>query len=63
VATMRVPFTTSGGALVVSASIGIALSQPHQSQAALLAAADRALYAAKGHGRDGYAINGEDVAY
>ena len=48
VATMRAPFMTSCGALAVSASIGIALSQPDQSQAALLAAADRALYAAKG---------------
>ena len=63
VATMRAPFMTSGGALAVSASIGIALSQPDQSQAALLAAADSALYAAKGQGRDGYAINGEDAAY
>jgi diguanylate cyclase (GGDEF)-like protein/PAS domain S-box-containing protein len=62
VATMRAPFMTGGGALAVSASIGVALSRPDQSQEALLAAADSALYAAKGRGRDGYAMNGDDAA-
>ena len=53
---MRAPFATSSGLLSVSASVGIALSMPGQDQEALLAAADSALYAAKGSGRDGYAL-------
>lgn len=53
---MRVPFRTSAGQVAVSTSVGVALSQPRQAQEQLLAAADSALYAAKGKGRDGYAF-------
>ncbi|WP_229451931.1 sensor domain-containing diguanylate cyclase [Massilia niastensis] len=64
VAAMRAPFATSKGAVQASTSIGVALStsvgiplsQPRHSQEQLLAAADSALYAAKGKGRDGYAV-------
>nr|WP_229516867.1 diguanylate cyclase [Massilia oculi] len=51
---MRVPFITSAGPVRVSTSVGVALSQPRQAQEALLVAADSALYAAKGQGRNGY---------
>ncbi|UVW27376.1 diguanylate cyclase domain-containing protein [Massilia sp. H6] len=53
---MRLSFDTSAGPVAVSTSVGLALSQPHQTQEQLLAAADSALYAAKGKGRDGYAF-------
>ena len=53
---MRLPFDTSAGQVAVSTSVGLALSQPLQTQEQLLAAADSALYAAKGKGRDGYAF-------
>lgn len=56
---MRSPFMTGAGPLQVSASVGIALSRPGQDQEGLLAAADSALYAAKGRGRDGYAVHDE----
>ncbi|MGH8856290.1 MAG: diguanylate cyclase domain-containing protein, partial [Telluria sp.] len=56
VESMRVPFPTSAGPVQASTSVGIALSQPRQAQEQLLAAADSALYAAKGKGRDGYAF-------
>ena len=56
---MRSPFVTGAGPLQVSASVGIALSRPGQDQEGLLAAADSALYAAKGRGRDGYAVYDE----
>lgn len=53
---MRVPFRTSAGLVQSSTSVGVALSQPRQTQEQLLAAADSALYAAKGKGRNGYAF-------
>lgn len=53
---MRTPFCTSAGLVQVSTSVGVALSMPKQNQEQLLAAADSALYAAKGKGRDGYAF-------
>ena len=53
---MRLPFGTSAGPVAVSTSVGLALSQPLLTQEQLLAAADSALYAAKGKGRDGYAF-------
>ncbi len=53
---MRLPFRTSAGLVQASTSVGLALSQPRQTQEQLLAAADSALYAAKGKGRDGYAF-------
>lgn len=56
VASMRVPIETSKGLVHASSSVGIALSKPDQTQEQLLAAADSALYAAKGQGRDGYAV-------
>ena len=56
VESMRVPFLTSAGELAVSTSVGVALSRPRQTQEQLLAAADSALYAAKGKGRNGYAF-------
>ena len=56
VESMRVPFRTSAGLVRASTSVGLALSEPRQAQEQLLAAADSALYAAKGKGRDGYAL-------
>lgn len=56
VESMRVPFRTSAGPVQASTSVGVALSQPQQLEEQLLAAADSALYAAKGKGRDGYAF-------
>lgn len=53
---MRAPFRTGAGPVQASTSVGVALSQPGQAQEQLLAAADTALYAAKGKGRDGYAF-------
>ena len=53
---MRQPFRTSAGPVQASTSVGVALSQPRQTQEQLLAAADSALYAAKGKGRNGYAF-------
>jgi len=53
---MRTPFRTSAGLVQASTSVGVALSVPKQTQEQLLAAADTALYAAKGKGRDGYAF-------
>jgi len=53
------PFATAQGPLVVTASVGIAVWQPNQSQEQLLAAADSALYTAKRRGRDGYAVYDE----
>ncbi|SFD21308.1 sensor domain-containing diguanylate cyclase [Massilia yuzhufengensis] len=53
---MRVPFRTSAGLVQASTSVGLALSQPRLEQEQLLAAADSALYAAKGQGRDGFAF-------
>jgi diguanylate cyclase (GGDEF)-like protein len=53
---MRTPFRTSAGLVQASTSVGVALSVPQQSQEQLLAAADSALYAAKGKGRNGYAF-------
>ena len=53
---MRLLFRTSAGLVKVTTSVGVALSQPRQSQEQLLAAADSALYAAKGKGRNGYAF-------
>ncbi len=53
---MRMPFRTSAGLVQASTSVGVALSTPRQDQEQLLAAADTALYAAKGKGRDGYAF-------
>ncbi|WP_373888984.1 diguanylate cyclase domain-containing protein [Massilia sp. ST3] len=62
VASMRVPIETSKGPIQASSSVGIALSQPNQGQEELLAAADTALYMAKGKGRDGYAVFDEDMS-
>ncbi|MEH6434843.1 diguanylate cyclase domain-containing protein [Massilia sp. DD77] len=62
VASMRVPIETSKGPIRASSSVGIALSQPNQGQEELLAAADSALYTAKGKGRDGYAVFDEDTS-
>lgn len=53
---MRAPFASGAGLLAVTASVGVALLHPGQDEEALLAAADRALYAAKGNGRDGYVV-------
>ncbi len=53
---MRTPFRTSAGLVQASTSVGVALSTPKQAQEQLLAAADSALYAAKGKGRNGYAF-------
>jgi diguanylate cyclase (GGDEF)-like protein/PAS domain S-box-containing protein len=54
---MRVPFQTSIGPVQASTSVGVALSEPNQQQGQLLAAADSALYVAKGQGRDGVAFS------
>lgn len=53
---MRTPFRTSNGLVQASTSVGVALSAPQMTQEQLLAAADGALYAAKGKGRDGFAF-------
>ena len=53
---VRTPFHTSAGPVRASTSVGVALSGPRMNQEELLAAADSALYAAKGKGRDGYAF-------
>lgn len=53
---MRVPFRTGAGLVQATTSVGVALSNPRQAQDGLLAAADGALYAAKGKGRNGYAF-------
>ena len=54
---LRGPFPIGGHQVVVSASIGIALSTPEQGRPAdLLHQADVAMYAAKKQGREGYAL-------
>jgi diguanylate cyclase (GGDEF)-like protein/PAS domain S-box-containing protein len=56
---VRQPFSTSAGTLMVTASIGIALFKGEgQSQDALLADADQALYEAKRQGRDRVVVQG-----
>ena len=56
VAAMRARFVLESGAAALSASAGIAFHDgtAEVSPAALIAAADRALYEAKAAGRDGY---------
>ncbi|MBA3779443.1 MAG: GGDEF domain-containing protein [Chloroflexi bacterium] len=52
---LRPPFSVRNGEMEIGASIGIALSEPGQSPAELLNAADLAMYAAK-NGTEGYVI-------
>ena len=56
-ACMRAPFLLEGRELVVTASIGVALTKGgHSSMDALLGAADQALYEAKQKGRDTWSL-------
>jgi diguanylate cyclase (GGDEF)-like protein/PAS domain S-box-containing protein len=56
---IRQPFMAGGGPLAVTTSVGIALyGGDGQTDEALLANADSALYAAKRKGRDGYTVHG-----
>ncbi|MDX1587838.1 MAG: diguanylate cyclase [Oleiphilaceae bacterium] len=50
------PFVWPGGTLPMSVSLGIALSEPGDSQTSLLKKADLALYQAKDAGRNNYQI-------
>lgn len=50
------PFVWSGGALPMSVSLGIALSEPGDNLTSLLKKADMALYQAKDAGRNNYQI-------
>lgn len=52
----RAPIEADEASITVTASIGIALSQPGTSGDELLRAADKALYEAKAAGRDGYRL-------
>ena len=55
---MRSPMQLDGSPVQVSTSVGLALLEPGDSDAAsLLRRADEALYAAKRAGRDRYAIS------
>ncbi|MFC3298092.1 PAS domain S-box protein [Arthrobacter agilis] len=57
---LREPIAVSGALIPVTISIGIALSVPGQSTAEqLLRASDDAMYAAKGSGRNQYAVHDE----
>lgn len=58
---LRLPFDTSIGPLAVTASVGIALFGGGQTQDALLADADQALYEAKRNGRDGYCVHASEA--
>ena len=52
----REPLIIAGRQLVISASIGVAISDGNDSVASLMKNADRALYQAKGKGRSGYQL-------
>jgi GGDEF domain-containing protein len=49
--TVQQPIRLAGQPVLPSLSIGVALSAPHDDAGSVLAAADRALYAAKAAGR------------
>ena len=53
---LRPPFDLSGGRVVTSASVGIALGGPTTRAPELLRDADLAMYRAKASGRNGYAV-------
>ena len=50
------PFALRGEKIALSVSVGAALSAPHDDADSLLANADRALYAAKAAGGDGWRL-------
>jgi diguanylate cyclase (GGDEF)-like protein len=57
VAALQAPFQVNGGDLVVTASIGIAMTmEPTATPDSLLQRADGALYAAKAQGRNRYEV-------
>jgi predicted signal transduction protein with EAL and GGDEF domain len=51
-AALRQPFAVDGRAMQITASLGVAVSAPGDTPAALLSRADQALYSAKRQGRD-----------
>ena len=58
---LRLPINVGDRDVVLSASIGIALAEPGNAPADLLAAADIAMYEAKSAGRDQYAVAAADA--
>ena len=58
---LRVPIPAGGRDVVVTASIGIAVAEPGNAPGDLLAAADIAMYQAKGGGKNRYVIASPDA--
>lgn len=61
VSTLRQPFVISGEEMFLSASVGLALSEPDQDASSMLRDADIALYEAKGAGRDRVRAFGQEL--
>lgn len=61
VAALRRPFAVAGEEMFLSASIGLAFSEPEQDATSMLRDADIALYEAKGSGRDRVRTFGKEL--
>lgn len=61
VESFRCAFTGPDGDLFSTASIGVTISRPESSPSDLLREADTAMYAAKGAGRDRFAVFNDDL--